>query len=58
LQRAFSIDELEVCIGASVGIAFARGGDPDELLSRADEALYRAKRAGRGRVELANVLVA
>jgi diguanylate cyclase (GGDEF)-like protein/PAS domain S-box-containing protein len=58
LQRAFSIDELEVSIGASVGIAFARGGDPDELLSRADEALYRAKRAGRGRVELANVLVA
>jgi len=36
----------------SVGIGFANGADPDILLSDADDALYRAKRMGRGRVEL------
>jgi PleD family two-component response regulator len=46
-----------VQIGASVGIAFAStpDADPDTLLSDADRALYRAKRTGRGRVELNNV---
>ena len=58
LQEPFGVGDLKVRIGASVGIAAARGGEPDALLSRADEALYRAKRTGRGRVELANLLVA
>ena len=34
----------------SVGVATARGGDPGELLHRADEALYAAKQSGRNRV--------
>jgi diguanylate cyclase (GGDEF)-like protein len=37
---------------ASVGVAVVEGGaDPDETLRRADTAMYRAKRAGGGRVD-------
>jgi diguanylate cyclase (GGDEF)-like protein len=41
-------------LGVSVGVAFYPGdGDtPEELLQRADTALYEAKRNGRGRVSL------
>ncbi len=37
-------------VTASVGIAVATGGDADEVLRRADAAMYAAKRAGRNRV--------
>jgi diguanylate cyclase (GGDEF)-like protein/PAS domain S-box-containing protein len=55
LPITFAATRVEV--GASVGIAFATtpDADPDTLLSDADRALYRAKRTGRGRVELNNV---
>lgn len=44
-----------VCITCSVGVAvLAEGERVEALLSRADDALYRAKRAGRDRVVLAD----
>ncbi|MER0430678.1 diguanylate cyclase [Aeromonas caviae] len=45
--------EPAVCITVSIGIASQREGpfNLDELLSRADQALYLAKHNGRNRVE-------
>jgi two-component system, cell cycle response regulator len=42
----------EVTITASVGVAVWHGDDADGVLRRADAALYRAKAAGRDRVEI------
>jgi diguanylate cyclase (GGDEF)-like protein len=57
LSLPITFAATRIQIGASVGIAFAStpDADPDTLLSDADRALYRAKRTGRGRVELNNV---
>ncbi|SDP32227.1 diguanylate cyclase (GGDEF) domain-containing protein [Klenkia soli] len=43
-----------VAVGASIGVALAQDGqvDGDQLLAQADAAVYRAKHAGRGRVEV------
>jgi diguanylate cyclase (GGDEF)-like protein/PAS domain S-box-containing protein len=51
----FVIGDLDVRIGASVGIATvtARELDGEMLLDSADQALYEAKNAGRGRWQLA-----
>lgn len=54
LARRVSFGSEQIEVGASVGIAFVSDADPDSLLSQADGALYSAKRAGRGRVELSN----
>lgn len=53
-----SIDELPVHVTISLGCAQMdrRGDGIDGLLRRADEALYRAKRAGRDRVMVASSL--
>jgi diguanylate cyclase (GGDEF)-like protein len=44
----------EVTTGASIGVALTSDGSipPDEMLVRADTAMYRAKQRGRGRVEV------
>jgi diguanylate cyclase (GGDEF)-like protein/PAS domain S-box-containing protein len=39
-----------ITLTASIGVAEPMGGDPGELLRRADEALYAAKTGGRNRV--------
>lgn len=50
LSQPFNLDNHQVVVGASVGIAIAPtdGGNPDQLLKNADMALYRAKNDGRG----------
>ena len=50
LAVPFEVDGHQVLVGASVGVALAKdeGSDPDELLKKADLALYDAKAAGRG----------
>jgi diguanylate cyclase (GGDEF)-like protein len=52
LSFPYEIDGRQVVVGASVGIAVASGErlSPDELMRRADLALYRAKGEGRGRL--------
>ncbi|MFB6677911.1 putative bifunctional diguanylate cyclase/phosphodiesterase [Streptomyces sp. NPDC056390] len=53
LSQSYTIDGNDVRVAASIGVAFA---EPDlsagELLRNADLAMYRAKAAGKGRVEL------
>jgi diguanylate cyclase (GGDEF)-like protein len=53
----FQIEDKIGQITVSVGVAEypSNGNTPDEVLNKADEALYAAKRAGRNRVEVANV---
>src|SRR5690606_26250905 len=52
----FVIDEAEVFVGMSIGIAFPDRLDPDldpaTLIRDADAAMYRAKERGRGRWEV------
>ncbi|MGC2188640.1 MAG: diguanylate cyclase, partial [Candidatus Sulfotelmatobacter sp.] len=47
-------DELPVT--ASIGVASSRGENPsaEEVIQAADKALYRAKAAGRNRIETAS----
>ncbi|HET7408382.1 MAG TPA: GGDEF domain-containing protein, partial [Mycobacteriales bacterium] len=54
LGRRFERENLDPS-GASVGVVVARAGSVSsaELLRRADEAMYAAKRAGRGRWRMA-----
>ena len=51
IGEPFDVDGRQLHIGASVGVAFgsAPGADRNELIRRADAALYRAKASGRGR---------
>lgn len=50
-QKPFFIEQHAVVVGASVGVAFGVESDGgwQDLLARADAAVYRAKASGRGR---------
>jgi diguanylate cyclase (GGDEF)-like protein/PAS domain S-box-containing protein len=50
LKRPVLLQEREVVVSASLGVAFARDArNADELLRNADVAMYQAKAAGKGR---------
>lgn len=51
MSSPFEAAGRHVCVGASVGLAITAraGADADDLIRRADIALYAAKGAGRGR---------
>ncbi len=53
LAEPYRVGDIEAVVGASIGVAVAEPGiSPEELLRNADVAMYRAKAAGKGRVEL------
>jgi diguanylate cyclase (GGDEF)-like protein/PAS domain S-box-containing protein len=55
IQQPIGLRTDSVRISASIGIAFVlpEGDSPEAIMSRADSAMYSAKRAGRGQVCLA-----
>ncbi|MFF2385478.1 putative bifunctional diguanylate cyclase/phosphodiesterase [Streptomyces sp. NPDC058108] len=53
LSQPYAIEGNDVRVAASIGVGFAEPGlGAGELLRNADLAMYRAKAAGKGRVEL------
>ncbi|MBT2509545.1 EAL domain-containing protein [Streptomyces sp. ISL-98] len=53
LSQPYRIGSNEVRVAASIGVAFAESGvTPTDLMRNADLAMYRAKAAGKDRVEL------
>ncbi|MGR8008083.1 putative bifunctional diguanylate cyclase/phosphodiesterase [Streptomyces hypolithicus] len=53
LSQPYRISGNEVRVAASIGVAFADSGvTPTDLMRNADLAMYRAKAAGKDRVEL------
>ena len=51
IREPLEVDGVTHLLTASIGVALGRT-DPDALLGDADAAVYEAKAAGRGRVEL------
>lgn len=60
VQRPVLIDGQSVSVGASVGVSLFPGDvqDSDQLLRHADQAMYKAKEAGKGRFHIFDPAVA
>ena len=60
IEHAFFSGEREVPLTVSIGLTWRADGDwrVHQLMHRADAALYRAKKTGRNRVEMADPQVA
>jgi diguanylate cyclase (GGDEF)-like protein len=59
LSRPYVLGSGSVQVGASIGVALHmpdQARDPARLLARADQAMYEAKRKGKGRIALAPAL--
>jgi diguanylate cyclase (GGDEF)-like protein/PAS domain S-box-containing protein len=52
LSGCFLVAGHNLWISASVGVTLGNGLSPREVLGRADEAMYRAKRQGRGLIDV------
>lgn len=52
LKECFALGEHHVSISASIGVSLGGGVSAGEALRQADEAMYRAKRRGRGLVDV------
>ena len=55
LHQRMDLEGRDIFVGASIGVAMhpPLAGDIDALMNRADQALYAAKRAGKGRLHFA-----
>ena len=56
-ESRVAVDDRQLSVTLSVGVTRSRDGDtrPEDVLARADGALYEAKRAGRNRVHCADL---
>ncbi|WLI90785.1 diguanylate cyclase [Massilia sp. R2A-15] len=53
MQQPFVFDGVELTVGTSIGVAFSAPElSAQELVRRADQAMYRAKHGGRNRYEI------
>jgi len=54
MERKFEVTGRSICVGASIGVAIAGAEHtaPELLIRDADFAMYRAKQAGGGRIEI------
>jgi diguanylate cyclase (GGDEF)-like protein len=54
MRAPFRIGDMELSVSTSIGVAISTDASEsvDDLLKRADQALYRAKKGGRGRFEV------
>lgn len=57
MRAPFSVGDMELSVSTSIGVALSNDASEsvDDLLKRADQALYRAKKSGRGRFEVTNL---
>ena len=55
LHQPMAVEGRDIFVGASIGVAMhpPLAGDIDALMNRADQAMYAAKRAGKGRLHFA-----